>query len=150
MKKKKELSSNSFHIRIKNERELLRLNECMDSGRFNTFNDLFNLCLEIALPQILEAPANSSVYYQNNIKRLENKIVSKIDREFKVLHKDMTKQLILTQLNTDMLSTIVQIFTFYLKTQGIQIDDKMVENFAQNLPKLFANLKDIYIKNMLD
>jgi hypothetical protein len=149
MKESKKLSTNNFHVRIKNNRELTLFNECMDVGKFNTFNDLFNLCLEISLPQILESPLANSSSMQTNFKKMENKIVSKIDREFKIIKKEMAKQLILSQISEDMISTLLQSFLYFLKTQSVEIDEIMIRKFAQNLPDTFAKIKDIYIKNIL-
>lgn len=146
----KELKTNNYHLRIKKQKEIDMFNECMELGRFNTLNDLFNLCLEIALPQILESPMITSNSVKTNLKNMENKIVSKIDRELKVVKKEIAKQLILAQLNEDMISTLFQTFIYFLKTQNINIDQTLISSFAQSLPESFSKLKDLYIKNMLN
>lgn len=142
--------SHDLHFRVKNVKTLDMITECLEKGKFKSNNDLYNLCLEIALPQIIENSSISGEYVKSSLRSLENKLLSKFDREFTKLKKEVTKELVIQHVNQAMLSTILQSFIMYAETQGVTINEKMQEDFAENLPEMFDKMFYELGKNLLN
>ena len=102
------------------------------------------------MPQIIENSSISGEYVKSSLRSLENKLLSKFDREFTKLKKEVTKELVIQHVNQAMLSTILQSFIMYAETQGVTINEKMQEDFAENLPEMFDKMFYELGKNLLN
>lgn len=147
---KKRTLSSELHLRIKKVKTLEQIEEVYNDSTLNykTINDVLNDAIEIGVKAIKDgnaAPENVQQIIKKEVKRC-------IDTQYRCTNKVMLqlrKITILESVQELILSSLVQEFELYLKAQGIKLDEKMLEDFKNSLPKRFEEDKQYFISRLL-
>lgn len=138
------------HLRIKNVKNIELVEKIYNESSSDkiTINDILNDALDIGLSSLAEgSPAPSTI--SDMMKKETDRILKNQNRCTQNLMSQIDKLLALNLVQEEMIGSIIQEFEFFLKANGISIDDELLKKFKLSLPARFEESKQYYINTLV-
>lgn len=119
------------------------------TNKFSSLSDILNAAIEAGL-KVIQNNDLSPSSFEEIVKKEVKKSIDTQYRCTKKLMLQIKKLTILESVQELMISSLLQEFEFYLKAQGVRLDDRMLEDFKASLPKRFEDDKQYFISTLMD
>lgn len=140
--------SSEFHLRIRRRSTLDYIQNLFDSKEYDSVNEILNTALEKGLPAMIE---NAEAVIPDNIaKTVADRVIEELSPLTDSLLLNMKKVTVLQTVQEAMLGSLIQEFEFFLKTKGITLDPKLLDEFRFSIPDRFEKDKQELIDRLFN
>lgn len=137
--------SSDLHIRIKKSSTLDAIKDLYKTKKFESINDIVNIALEKGLPAIYAA---SDTLPGSVAEKVSEQVIKHLSPVTDALLLNMKKITVLQSVQESMLGSMIQEFEFFLKTKGVTIDPRLLDEFRFRLPQRFEDDKQELIDRL--